>query len=148
MISKLIKRNKTDEGSELQMTPMIDVTFLLLIFFLCSIKFKILDGKLSTYLPKDVGVNVSMMDDREVLENIEVQLGLNHRAIHGFSLRLNGVMYNDMRSFFVKAKWFAERDPNMRTTIHTEEGIEYGHVVKTVNELLRAGLTHISFVGR
>ena len=41
---------------EMEMTPMIDVVFLLLIFFMCTLKFKTLEGKLSAYLPKDVGV--------------------------------------------------------------------------------------------
>ncbi len=36
------------------MTPMIDVTFLLIIFFLC-IDFKTLEAKLPAYLPKDRG---------------------------------------------------------------------------------------------
>ena len=45
------------EKCELEMTPMIDVTFLLLIFFMCTLKFKVLEGKLGPYLPKDVGVN-------------------------------------------------------------------------------------------
>jgi biopolymer transport protein ExbD len=39
------------------MTPMLDVVFQLMIFFMCTIKFKTLEGKLTAYLPKDVGVN-------------------------------------------------------------------------------------------
>ena len=38
----------------MDMTPMIDVVFLLIIFFLC-IDFKILEAKLPAYLPKDKG---------------------------------------------------------------------------------------------
>ncbi len=55
------KRRRHGENSEpvLEMTPMIDVTFQLLIFFMCTIKFKVLEGKLAAYLPKDVGVNTS-----------------------------------------------------------------------------------------
>lgn len=34
---------------------MIDVTFLLLVFFLCTLRFKPLEGKLNAYLPKDAG---------------------------------------------------------------------------------------------
>ena len=45
------------EEIEMQMTPMIDVVFLLLIFFLCTLKFKLLEGKLAAYLPKDLGGN-------------------------------------------------------------------------------------------
>jgi biopolymer transport protein ExbD len=63
----------TKEKFELQMTPMIDVTFLLLIFFMCTIKFKVLEGKLSAYLPKDVGVNVNPAEPREKID-IEIRV--------------------------------------------------------------------------
>ena len=58
------------EEIKMEMTPMIDVTFLLLIFFLCTIKFKLLEGKLAAYLPKDVGVNSSQADPKEKVEII------------------------------------------------------------------------------
>ena len=60
-----------NEECELEMTPMIDVTFLLLIFFMCTIKFKTLEGKLAAYLPKDVGVNSS---DAEPIEKVEIRI--------------------------------------------------------------------------
>ena len=58
-----------EDNCELEMTPMIDVTFLLLIFFMCTLKFKTLEGKLAAYLPKDVGVNA---DDAEEIEKVEI----------------------------------------------------------------------------
>ncbi len=60
------------EKIKIEMTPMIDVTFLLLIFFLCSIKFKILEGKLQTYLPKDVGVNTT--PQQKILEKVDIRI--------------------------------------------------------------------------
>ncbi|MFT7668473.1 MAG: biopolymer transport protein ExbD [Planctomycetota bacterium] len=59
------------ENHDMEMTPMIDVTFLLLIFFICTLKFKTLEGKLAAYLPKDVGVNTS---DDEPIEKVEITL--------------------------------------------------------------------------
>ncbi|HJP00962.1 MAG TPA: biopolymer transporter ExbD [Planctomycetota bacterium] len=59
------------ETCDLPMTPMIDVTFLLLIFFMCTLKFKTLEGKLAAYLPKDVGVNQS---DAEPIEKVEITI--------------------------------------------------------------------------
>jgi len=53
------KRIAADEA-ELEMTPMIDVTFLLLIFFMCTIKFKSLEGKLAAYLPKGQGLSTQL----------------------------------------------------------------------------------------
>ena len=37
-------------------TSMIDVTFLLLVFFLCTLRFKSLDQKLEAHLPREGGV--------------------------------------------------------------------------------------------
>jgi biopolymer transport protein ExbD len=39
------------------LTPLIDVTFLILIFFLLTIRFRTLEGKLDARLPKGDGVN-------------------------------------------------------------------------------------------
>ncbi len=50
------------------MTPMIDVVFQLLIFFMLTIEFKVLEGKLAAYLPKDVGVNTSQAEPKEKVE--------------------------------------------------------------------------------
>ena len=80
-------REAATEEVEMQMTPMIDVTFLLLIFFLCSIKFKLLDGKMQTYLPRDLGVNTTPIDVE--LEKIEVQLELSKEHTLGFRMAVN-----------------------------------------------------------
>ncbi len=41
--------------TELKMTPMIDVVFQLLIFFLVGTKFRVPEGELEAYLPRDEG---------------------------------------------------------------------------------------------
>ena len=43
----------------MNMTPMIDVTFQLIIVFLCSMKFRCLDEKMEATLPKGCGIAVS-----------------------------------------------------------------------------------------
>ena len=45
--------------AELSITPMIDVVFLLLIFFLLASRFKATEGDLKAYLPKDRGQGTS-----------------------------------------------------------------------------------------
>ncbi|MHC5079837.1 MAG: ExbD/TolR family protein [Planctomycetota bacterium] len=55
------KRKKRKKGfrgddAEMNMTPMIDVCFQLLVFFMVTSKFKTLEGKLAAYLPKDKGL--------------------------------------------------------------------------------------------
>ena len=55
-----IKKNKrVIEKAEMDMTPMIDIVFQLLIFFLLSAKFIALEGQLASYLPKDRGLQAA-----------------------------------------------------------------------------------------
>ncbi len=61
-------RDASQDDADLKMTPMIDVTFLLLIFFMCTLEFKTLDGKLAAYLPKDVGIHPQPTDPIEKVE--------------------------------------------------------------------------------
>ncbi len=48
-----------------EMTPMIDVTFLLLIFFMLTIQFRTLEGVMKARLPRDVGPNPGAMEPQE-----------------------------------------------------------------------------------
>ena len=51
-------REMLDEEPKINLTPMIDVVFLLLIFFMLM-KFKSLEKQLQSYLPKDEGMSIS-----------------------------------------------------------------------------------------
>lgn len=55
MIRKKKRRAPDDEGSPLDMTSMIDVVFLLLIFFMCATKFRLPEGSMQTHLPRNKG---------------------------------------------------------------------------------------------
>lgn len=139
--------NRTAEETGLHMTPMIDVTFLLLIFFMCSIKFKRLDGKLSTYLPKEVGVNASEDIKRE-LEHIVLYLENDESDSKGFSIswnRTNRKLGLTVLCRLMKSIRIAE--PETKAVCHAGEGVLYGHVVTVVNECLRAGIREVEFKG-
>ena len=61
------KRKRSDrEGDsemEINLTPMIDIVFQLLIFFVVTAKFIKFEGELLSYLPKDRGTNPSDPED-------------------------------------------------------------------------------------
>jgi hypothetical protein len=65
------------EEAKLDMTPMIDVVFQLIIFFMCNIKYKTLEGRLDAYLPKDVGVNQT---EAEPVEKIEITIKVQNEG--------------------------------------------------------------------
>ena len=69
------RRRNSEEVYELKLTPMIDVVFQLLIFFLCATKFPEPEGILKTWLPKEKGQH----SDITIIDPIQVRLWL-HRS--------------------------------------------------------------------
>src|SRR5690606_34075993 len=57
---------QAQEETKPDMTPMIDVVFLMIIFFIC-IDFKVLESKLQAYLPKDKGSQSTPEEPQEQL---------------------------------------------------------------------------------
>ena len=54
------------EEAKADMTPMIDVVFLMIIFFIC-IEFKVLESKLDAFLPTDKGSQSTVVEPEEQL---------------------------------------------------------------------------------
>ena len=106
-----------NEECELEMTPMIDVTFLLLIFFMCTIKFKTLEGKLAAYLPKDVGVNTSQA---EPIEKVEILIKVLQP---GTRLDPKSAHQKKSRDPRLVAPW--NGDPGSRFVYGTDRVLEY-----------------------
>ena len=65
-----------DNPIPLNVTPLIDIIFCLIIFFMCSFKFKQLEGKIDSWLPKDKGVHGTPVTN-PVLEEIRVIMTLD-----------------------------------------------------------------------
>ena len=57
--TRIAKEMAEENKAELAITPMIDVVFLLLIFFLLASRFKASEGDVKSYLPKDRGQGTS-----------------------------------------------------------------------------------------
>jgi len=154
-----------NEKNELEMTPMIDVTFLLLIFFMCTLKFKTLEGKLAAYLPKDVGVNQSQA---EPIEKVEILLTVRNEGnkmepdMSGPSDGEGRFVYDNTRvieysvgpkrttslkEIEKRLKDLHRKDPERPATIDARPGIVYGDVVPVLDVALGAEFTDITFVG-
>jgi len=161
------------EEIKMEMTPMIDVTFLLLIFFLLTLKFKVLEGKLSAYLLKDVGVNTQQSDP---IEKVEVYINVIKSGTKVFPanneqkgqpfvfdpkepearFEYNGrvVEYGlgpkrtkDLKKLYKWVKEAHEQDDESPSTIHTFPDCVYGDVVPVLDNLVDAGFEKITFAG-
>ena len=166
--SRLAEINDEEEG--LSMTSMIDVTFLLLIFFMCTIKFKTLEGKLSAYLPKDVGVNSS---DAEPILKVEIELRVVEEGVklqpekgkpatqpwtgegrYVFAPGTRQIMYvvgpkkyTDLNELGKRLSKLHEEDDERPATISARRGVVYGDVVPVLDAAIEAEFTEVTFVG-
>jgi len=140
------KRAVIDEVP-MELTPMIDVVFLLLIFFMVTLKFKVLEGKLQTYLPKDVGVNASPIDD--LLDKVEIHIDALGDDEYAFRVRLSGRVMPDLETFYstLANMQKAAAPDDLKCTLYPGRGVEYEHVVRVVDEILRAEVTDVTFAG-
>lgn len=142
---------------KMDLTPMIDVTFLLMIFFLVTLKFKVLEGRLDASLPKDMGtstkqsepiekVNIIMMvsepgqlvDDRS-LKGLQTYEGRAVRYEVGTSVYRS---VDDLEAAL--AKYDKEEQP---VTIDPRKGIINEDVMLVLDAVLRLKFKKVSFAG-
>ena len=125
---------------------MIDVTFLLLVFFVCTMQFKVLEGKLPTHLPKEGGHAISTSVE-ETLEPLDIQLALDRRATDGVRIRVGFQVVdgNDGVGALVAAA--LRRQPSLRARVSVGDGVTHQQVVSVVDACLTGGLTDIAFAG-
>lgn len=148
------------------MTPMIDVVFQLLIFFMLTIEFKMLEGKLSAYLPKDVGVNTTQAEPKE---KVEIVLRVAAEGTKLDPLKNNTpwsgegpFRYGDDRKIDIsigpkttrdleevkrRLKDLRVQDPERPATIDAYPGTVYEDVIKVLDVVLLANYSDVTFIG-
>ena len=70
---------ESDE-TELNMTPMIDIVFQLIIFFMCIMKFKTLEKKIEAFLPKDRGLAKT---PEKIEERVQIKVTIKQSDTEG-----------------------------------------------------------------
>lgn len=147
------------------MTPMIDVVFQLLIFFMLTIEFKMLEGKLAAYLPKDVGVNTSQAEPKEKVE-IVLRVAaegtkldpLKDRPWSGegpfrygddrqIDISIGPKTTRDLEELKRRLKDLRQQDPERPATLDPHPGTVYEDVIKVLDVVLLADYTDVTFIG-
>ena len=165
-------RNGSASEREPGVAPMIDVVFLLLIFFLLASRFRADEGEIKTYLPKDRGQGESAgtID----LAEVRIQLSwhdeagrVNLNPDHGnVVLKVGDVVYPTRRVYdtvtkrgetvprwevlleFLNVCQASYRGPNPKgqpVIIDARPIVPWKHVVSAVDQCIQAGIRDYTF---
>jgi len=138
------KRERDTEASELEldMTPMIDCVFLLLIFFMVATKFRTPEGRLLAYLPQDKG----MMSSAQTTDIDEIRINLEMQDT-GPVIWLNRDEYvgTDWTQLDARLGEMQAVNPTWPVVIDGEPKIPFDYVVQSLNLCVRNNFTDISF---
>lgn len=119
------------EINEINMTPLIDLTFLLLITFIITMP--LLEQGIPVNLPKGRARDMDQLSTRSVTIDAEGRLYLERQPIS--LTRLGEEM-----------KALAQADPTLTVMVRADEKLAYGKVVEVMRTLSEANVTRIGLV--
>jgi biopolymer transport protein ExbD len=124
-------RRDTEENYSLELTPLIDVVFLLLIFFMVSTVFVDFPRRMDITLPTSKAAS-----DDAVVKNLEIEMTKDKKIY----IRGRRTSLQQLEASLANLK----KPQDVKTIIRADEGIEYGFVVKVMGLLQAAQVTDIS----
>ncbi len=132
-------RRRQREEAGVDLTPLIDVVFLLLIFFMVSTTF-IRETQLKIDLPEASG-------ELQEVENDVIEITVDRRgdyAVNG-QLLVNSEMDTLLRSL---REVLTEREPSVRVIITADANAAHQYVVRAMDAAGRVGLSRVSITTR
>ena len=134
-----------DENREsAAMTPMIDVVFLLLIFFVCAATGQVPEDLLSTELPPQgaIDAEATLPDPEDPTVPLWIHLS---RSDGRTLIELNEREYDDMQSLQQVLAALAEVAPESPVVLDIAQNVPVGDMVRVLDISKAAGFESISF---
>ena len=149
MAKSRVVQEVMDEAEDWELTlpiSMIDVTFLLLIFFICTAKFKALEQRLDANLPKDEGQNV-LKKKVEMVEEIRVKIFLKDkdRPSSGVNLLVNRFPVGNLNELARKLAELRQTMPGLPVIIDGRQNVHFRWILGAVDACARAKITDVKF---
>ena len=131
--------NKPRKYHSMDLTPLIDVVFLLLIFFMVATNF-------SKFSSMDIKVPKSTVENKNTaIETIEVLL--NSNKILNIRITTNGIVENQEvveNKMKQKINDLLKASNNKNIILIADEVLDYGYIIKVMSILKEAGVEGIS----
>jgi biopolymer transport protein ExbD len=127
-----LARQQEDGGAEIDLTPMLDVVFIMLIFFIVVASFI-----------KEAGVEINRPDDNQQTDpNDSVSVLVEIAADNQIWMENRRV---DIRAVRANIQRMLAEDPEAPVTIKVEKGAEAGVVVDVADAAREAGVGSVSW---
>lgn len=140
-----ISRSRKLTGFDSKMTPMIDVIFLLLIFFLCTSGFKIAESVLPTRLPGSGAVDRTPTPAPADLEAVRVQL---RGSAEECRVELNGRLLAGISELIQSLQKLGSISSELPVVLDIGPEVQLGNVVHVYDGCLAAGLSRVHFAAK
>ena len=132
----------------INVTPLVDIIFCLCVFFMISFKFKQLEGKFDSWLPKGKG-SVGSVSSETLLD--EVRVAMTWDETHQHTVRQLGtrrVDDDDELAALIKEghdAWVKMNKPDTPVTIDAEARVPWNDVINVMNLCKRNKIDKIEF---
>jgi biopolymer transport protein ExbD len=128
---------------EPDLTSMIDVVFLMIVFFLCTLSFRVIEGRLDGRLPKDQGGAPGPV--AVMLDPLDLQVVRDASRAAGIAVRVQGTRTLDVHALPELVARFVAGSPEPRARVSTGPDVTYGDVVSVIDAGLLGGLADVTF---
>jgi len=150
---KRARTGRIESKATLNLTPTIDVVFLLLIFFVATMKLPVPEANIRAYLPRKemvdaTGQTTVEQKDAENVNKITIAL---RRGAGGTEMRLNGALiaggFSRLDRKLRSLQAVARQAKDVRTVVTLDAGAEvpYRYVVTTLDVCAKNQFSDISF---
>jgi biopolymer transport protein ExbD len=141
-------RRRYGSALSLNLAPMIDVTFLLLIFFVVTTTFKRPEGIFASKLPKDAGAPAAALP----ISPIVVRVSQTDPSGRNYQIRIDNFVrapqtFNELAQFLEDVQANPGFDRQTPVVIFPTPNVRWDHVVNCWNAAVRAECATIVFAG-
>ena len=125
----LLKAQSTQESPTLELTPIIDMVFLLLIFFLVATTLQQTEREMKIALPEAISAGPISVSLRELVVNVDAQGGI---IVSGRTMSVD-----DLRTLVTEA---VATNPDQKVTVRGDRETPYANIVRVLDICKAAGI--------
>lgn len=138
-------KRHSEETIEVNLTPFIDVVFTLILFFMLGLKFKILEGKIDTNLPKEKGIHSTPVKVKPQLYEINVYFKYESGATLIGYQNPRAIVSADELVERVVADLRTYKIADMPVKIRPDDNVPWEAIVQVINKLKKYKEVKIEF---